>query len=65
MIGEVMLAQIEDRAVARLQLVAGQLVADEEIVDQELQLVAVQLDEVAPPFLELRGSAAASVSTCV
>src|SRR5271166_3896163 len=46
-------AQIESRAVARLQLVAGQLVADEEVVDQELQLVAVELDEVAPPFLEL------------
>ena len=37
----------------RLQLVAGQLVADEEIVHQELQLVAVQLDEIAPPLLEL------------
>jgi len=37
----------------RLQLVAGQLVADEEIVHQELQLVAVQLNEIAPPLLEL------------
>ena len=46
-------AEIENRAVVRLQLIAGQLVADEEIVHQELQLVAVQQDEVAPPFLEL------------
>ena len=46
-------AKIKDRAIARLELIAGQLVADEEVVDQELQFVAVQLDEVAPPFLEL------------
>src|SRR5208283_1417129 len=42
-----------DRAIARMKLVAGQPVADEEVVDQELQLIAVQLDEVSPPLLEL------------
>ncbi len=47
-------AEIEDRAVVRLDLVTGQLVADEKIVHQELHLVAVELDEVAPPFLELQ-----------
>ena len=45
-------ADIEHRAVMRFQRVAGQLVADEQVVDQELQLVAIKLDEVAPPFLE-------------
>ena len=53
MIGEVMLRRSKVVPSLRLKLVAGQLVADEEIVHQELQLVAVQLDEVAPPFLEL------------
>ena len=53
MIGEVMLRRSKIVPSCELQLVAGQLVADEEIVDQELQLVAVELDEVAPPFLEL------------
>ena len=45
-------ADIEGRAIMRLQFVAGQLVADEEVVHQELQLVAVQCDEVAPPLLK-------------
>ena len=47
-------ANIEGRAIPRLQLVASQLVADEKIVHQELQLVAVQLDKVAPPLLEVK-----------
>src|SRR5262249_52396225 len=32
--------------------VARELVADEKLVHQELHLVAVQLDKVAPPLLE-------------
>ena len=36
-----------------MKLVAGQPVADEEVVDQELQFVSVQLDEISPPFFEL------------
>ena len=54
MIGEVMLRRSKIVPLLGLDLVAGQLVADEEFVHQELQLVAVQLDEVAPPFLELK-----------
>ena len=53
MIGEVMLRTSKVVPSLRLELIAGQLVADEEIVHQELQFVAVQLDEIAPPLLEL------------
>ena len=53
MIGEVMLRRSKVVPSLGLQLVAGQLVADEEIVHQELQLVAVQLNKIAPPLLEL------------
>ena len=53
MIGEVMLRRSKIVPLRDLKLVAGQLVADEEVVDQELQFVAVQLDEIAPPLLEL------------
>lgn len=45
-------AKIKDRFTTRLELIPGQLVAGEEVIDQELQLVVVQLDKVAPPFLE-------------
>ena len=44
MIGEVMLRRSKIVPLLDLQLVAGQLVADEKVVDQELQFVAVQLE---------------------
>jgi hypothetical protein len=36
----------------RLNLVAGQLVADEDFIDKELNLFAIQLDKITPPFFE-------------
>ena len=47
-------AQVKGLTIAGAELVAGQLVADEQVVDQELQFIAVQLNEVAPPLFKLK-----------
>jgi hypothetical protein len=51
-------ADVEQAPVGGRDFVSGQFVADEMLVDEILDLLAVELDEVAPPFLEAEESAA-------
>ena len=52
-IGERMLRRSIARAVRGLDPAGGELVADEQLVDDELDLLGVQIDVAAPPALEL------------
>ena len=45
-------AQIDGRAVGCLDFAGGKLVADEQVVDDGLDFLAVQIDVAAPPSLE-------------
>ncbi len=58
-------AKIKGRAIARLELIAGQLVANEQVIDQELQLITVQLDEIPPPPLELQVARFIGIDMCI
>ena len=46
-------AQVDRGAVGGADLAGGELVADEELVDDELHLLGVQRDVAAPPLLEV------------
>ena len=46
-------AQVDRRAVGRADLAGGEVVADEELVDDPLHLLGVQRDVPAPPLLEI------------
>src|SRR5207247_6424911 len=48
------MAKVHDPAVGCLDTPRGQIVADEELVDNELNLVGVEVDMPAPPALELQ-----------
>lgn len=50
--GRLDVAQVQADAVAGDQLGGGQPVADEQVVDDVLDLVAIQVHVAAPPFLE-------------
>ena len=52
MIGDLMLRKIEAAAVAGHDLGRGELVADEQVVDDPLHLLGIEEDVAAPPFLE-------------
>src|SRR5208337_2365009 len=45
-------SHVEGYALMRLNLVVGQLVADEDFIDKELNLFAIQLDKITPPLFE-------------
>src|SRR5208282_6349280 len=58
-------ADVEQATVGGRDLVAHKLVADEMLVDEILDLLAVELDQVAPPFLEVEEARPFSVHVLV
>src|SRR5262245_58136121 len=46
------IAQVDCRAVRRLDASGGKVVADKEFIDNELDLLGIQVDVTAPPLLE-------------
>ena len=52
--GRADIAQVDRGAVRRLDSAGGELVADEQLIDDELDLLGVQIDVAAPPALEPR-----------
>ena len=61
MIGLVMLRRSKTWPVDEVSLVASELVADEQLIDEPLKLATVQLDEIAPPLLEFEIARAVGV----
>ncbi len=47
------IAQVDRCAVGHLDAAGGEVIADEELIDDELNLLGIQIDVAAPPALEI------------
>src|ERR1700743_2477355 len=54
--GRSYLTQVDHRAIGSLEPTGSQIVADEKLVNDELDFLGVQIDMAAPPALELEVS---------